>query len=76
MKLEPNFFTEFQEPVVHRNLKAHHIICFAVGDVHATWRLNRKGFLPGEYIEINADIENNSRLKILKTKASLIQVNQ
>ena len=48
--------------------------CWTSGTVSATLRLNKKCYVPGETIFINADIVNNSETDIVRTRAALKQV--
>lgn len=49
------------------------ICCFETGNVQCDWRLERRGFIPGDEIVINGEIHNNCNLRITKSKASLVQ---
>jgi len=48
--------------------------CWTSGTITATVRLNKRCYVPGETIFINADIVNNSQTDITRTRASLKQV--
>lgn len=49
------------------------LCCFETGNVMCDWRLERRGFIPGDEIVINGEIQNNSNLRITRSKASLVQ---
>ena len=48
--------------------------CWTSGAVSATMSLNKRCYVPGETIFINAEINNNSRTDVKRTRASLKQV--
>ncbi|XP_013787968.1 arrestin domain-containing protein 17-like [Limulus polyphemus] len=50
--------------------------CFSSGPVTCRVRLDRGGYVPGESISIFANIENNSKVTIRKTKAVLTETIQ
>ena len=50
------------------------MLCWVVGSVSATWHLERVAYVPGETIHISGHIHNKSKVKVKKSKASLIQV--
>jgi len=63
-----------QEPCVMSNDATVECCCWTSGTVTATLKLNRRCFVPGETILINAEIANNSQTDITSTRASLKQV--
>ncbi len=49
-------------------------LCCASGPIQATLSLDRTGFVPGEFIFVNAQINNNSSRKLVSSKIQLQQV--
>ena len=49
-------------------------LCCASGPITASLTLQRMGYVPGEYILINAEINNNSSRSIDKTEVELESV--
>ncbi|CAH1780772.1 unnamed protein product [Owenia fusiformis] len=48
-------------------------LCCATGPITATIKIPRRGWVPGEYIPVMADVDNCSKRKILNTKIVLTQ---
>ena len=58
-----------------RELQAEQsVLCCVVGSIEATWHLERVAYVPGESVTIQGHIDNRSRVKVKKSKASLVQV--
>ena len=48
--------------------------CCVSGEVQATFQIDRRGFVPGENIYINAEVVNNSNTSVSGTRVALKQV--
>ena len=50
--------------------------CCVTGKVRATFRINKRGYVPGEPIYINAEIHNNSNTSVTGSSVVLKQVSR
>ncbi|ELU03994.1 hypothetical protein CAPTEDRAFT_159204 [Capitella teleta] len=47
--------------------------CCVSGDIKALFKINKRGFVPGEAVKIWADVSNNSNTEVLGTRVALKQ---
>lgn len=64
---------EIMRPVHEEESESLGFCCIETGNVTCHWRLERRGFVPGEEIVINGEIHNNCNLRITSSKAALVQ---
>lgn len=68
---EPSLLTQPFHSEIEEKLG---FLCFTNGKIICRVRLDRGGYVPGESISINANIDNNSSAKIRKTCAIFTEV--
>ena len=66
--------TVFQGPCELNNSAEVECCCWTSGSVSASLRLNKRCYVPGETIFINAEIHNISQTDITNTRVGLKQV--
>lgn len=50
--------------------------CCVSGDVSAQFRIDRRGYVPGESIVVNASVQNNSNTSVSGSRVAIKQVRQ
>ena len=63
-----------QKPICSEIQQDQSFLSCVVGSIQASWHLDRMGYLPGEALLILGEINNKSRMKVKRSKASLVQV--
>lgn len=61
------------QPLHCRKSKRVGLSCCPSGKVSVLWRLDRMGYICGDRVRINGEIENNSRTRVTMSYAALIQ---
>ncbi|KAK2179410.1 hypothetical protein NP493_492g01007 [Ridgeia piscesae] len=61
------------QPLHCRKSKQMGLSCCASGTVSVLWRLDRMGYICGDMVRINGEIENNSRIRVSMSYAALVQ---
>ncbi|KAI0212825.1 Arrestin domain-containing protein 1 [Lamellibrachia satsuma] len=61
------------QPLHCRKSKQVGLSCCPSGTVSVLWRLDRMGYLCGDKVRINGEIENNSRTRVAMSYAALVQ---
>lgn len=69
------FLNSFQQRLLSSNEKTLCCLCCASGPIHASFGIDRQGFVPGEAIQLTAEISNGSNRKIDKSYVELKMVN-
>ncbi|XP_076472508.1 arrestin domain-containing protein 3-like [Babylonia areolata] len=72
--LDLNADQNAQMPVEGHNQKMICCLCCASGPIVATFRLERRGYVPGEAIALFADIENNSNRQMDRSYVELSMI--
>lgn len=70
------FMCVYQQPFVTNTDAKVSCCCWNGGTVNATLRINRRCFVPGETIHVDAEIVNNSKANVNAVKLRLVQVTQ
>ena len=63
----------FQNPVGTKDHKSLCCLCCKSGPISATMSLNRSGFVPGEKLTINAEVDNKSHKTLSGSEIQLLQ---
>ena len=73
----PMFYVLFcQLPLQGNNSKFLCCLCCKTGPISAVFRIDRSGYVPGDSILLNAEINNNSNRTMNSSKVRLFQVNR
>ena len=72
--LENCFSFSFQSPQEGEDDKMICCLCCASGPISARLRLDRSGYVPGEYITLGGEIDNQSTRKVKNIKLQLQMV--
>uniref|UniRef100_H2Y4Z2 Arrestin C-terminal-like domain-containing protein n=1 Tax=Ciona savignyi TaxID=51511 RepID=H2Y4Z2_CIOSA len=71
--LDLNLIPSARHPATVNDSKTLCCLCCASAPITAQVHIDRMGFVPGEFISINASVENGSTSKLPGTSASIIQ---
>ena len=63
----------FQSPILTKDHKSLCCLCCKSGPISVTMSLDRSGFVPGEKLTINAEVDNKSNKTMNKSVVQLLQ---
>nr|XP_026690866.1 arrestin domain-containing protein 3-like isoform X3 [Ciona intestinalis] len=71
--LDLNFEPTARYPATMNDSKTLCCLCCVSAPITAEVHIDRRGYVPGEFISVNANVENGSSSKLPSTSASIIQ---
>ena len=63
----------FQSPILMKDHKSLCCLCCKSGPISVTMSLDRSGFVPGEKLTLNAEVDNKSNKTMTRSEVKLLQ---